>query len=946
MSGGGGTTTSNTSTQVPPDVLAEYNKVVARANQVADQPLNQYEGPIVAGQTPDELAAYNTINNMQGITAPYTQQASNLVGQSTQNINPNTVSASDIQNYQSPYTADVLKTAMAAQNNQDAQQQEQLKGNAISSGAWGGDRSGVAQGILGGQQAFANNATNAGIINQGYTQALQEANIQQQAKTAAQQASQALQANGATSINNIGTSALNNGLTGASAQLTAGQLQQQQAQAQLNAPYQQFLQSQAYPFQTTGWLGNIAEGIGSNEGGSSTTSSSQPSQGLFGLKRGGGIVPKNFDSGGATSAPAAAPVQTFSLNPNTQSYYEDPAGIYSSSSYVPITPSNLMIGTPFINLTSPSTPAAESASSSGSAGEGFSLAPTYKEFIERGGDNSGKPYTGGKVAGINAAGQADLDTIYGKKLRSGGIVPQHFDMGGGSNPDDIMSAIAQVESGNNPDAVSPKGAFSAYGIMPATAADPGYGVTPYKGSGDEQRFATDYHHAMLDHFGGDENMALMAYNGGPGRLDNVANGTSSVSDLPQETKDYPGKVMAANNNDYASGANDIPAPTQPVNAHDHPTNSEYMTEVPQKHEANPWLAVAAGVLGTLAGRSRNPLIDIGQGGLIGLNNYAQQVKDAQEQNYKEGTFHQNAQKLMDEADMQRNKFGEEKLRDADLSKYRQGELDIRRQAADQGKIATNLVTGKLYYTTGNKAGQLVDGASDDPNVVEYAANIGVPLKDYVGREDAKRSAAIISSATDTIGPSHDAIISLKRVQELLPLIDQGQMAKAERYGAQVLGESTPERAAYEELKKLEGNAALQNEVANGIKGRVLGFNMVKLGQDLFASPEMTKEAQMNILNKALFISETAKNANEVVQPFEGHSSGTLNQIKQKYWNDSVILGKAIPTEDYLSGKYKQPDYKSTSANASFQPRQIRLGNKVATVSTPQELEEAQREGWK
>ena len=271
-SGGGGTTQSNTSTTVPPQVLAEYQKVTDQANQVAAAPLQQYQGQIVANQTAPETSAYNTINNMQGITAPYTAQANNLIGQGTQNINPNRVTSSDIQGYESPYTKDVLNSTMAAENNQDAQQQAQLQGNAISSGAWGGDRSAVAQGILGGQQALANNTTNAGILNQGYSQALQEANTQQQTGISAQEASQQLQESGGLAENQLGTSALNNGLTGASAQLAAGQAQQQQAQAELNVPYQQFLQQQAYPFQTTGWLGNIAEGIGSNSGGSGTSS--------------------------------------------------------------------------------------------------------------------------------------------------------------------------------------------------------------------------------------------------------------------------------------------------------------------------------------------------------------------------------------------------------------------------------------------------------------------------------------------------------------------------------------------------------------------------------------------------------------------------------------------------------------------------------------------------
>src|SRR5690242_9010758 len=73
---------------------------------------------------------------------------------------------------------------------------------------------------------------------------------------------------------NIGSGAQAAGLAGAQAQLTAGQAQQQTEQAGLTALYNQFLQQQSYPFQTTQFLANIAEGTGALSG--STTSTNQP----------------------------------------------------------------------------------------------------------------------------------------------------------------------------------------------------------------------------------------------------------------------------------------------------------------------------------------------------------------------------------------------------------------------------------------------------------------------------------------------------------------------------------------------------------------------------------------------------------------------------------------------------------------------------------------------
>lgn len=277
--GSGGTSTTVSQSAPPADVTAQYDKLIAAANNAAGQPLQQYQGNTVAPTTAQQQSGYNTINGLQGIAQPYINSAQQMVQNSTQPIwsGVQQFSPSAVQQYMSPYTSNVLNTTMAAENNQDAQQQQGLVGNAISSGAWGGDRSAVAQGILGGQQAIANNATNAGIVNQGYTQGLSEFNTQQQNQLGANEATAYLGAQGANLEGQLGGEALNTGITGANANIAAGQLQQTQNQAELNVPYEQFLQQQAYPMQDLSWLSNISEGIGSSSGGTSSTTTPAPS---------------------------------------------------------------------------------------------------------------------------------------------------------------------------------------------------------------------------------------------------------------------------------------------------------------------------------------------------------------------------------------------------------------------------------------------------------------------------------------------------------------------------------------------------------------------------------------------------------------------------------------------------------------------------------------------
>jgi len=105
----------------------------------------------------------------------------------------------------------------------------------------------------------------------------------------------------------------------------------------------------------------------------------------------------------------------------------------------------------------------------------------------------------------------------------------------GVNPD-LFERIVEQESGFNPEAVSPVGARGLGQVMPNTASEPGYGVAPLENIDDPNenlRFAAEYYAAMLDKFGGDERLALAAYNAGPGAVSRAG----GVPDYP-ETQAY------------------------------------------------------------------------------------------------------------------------------------------------------------------------------------------------------------------------------------------------------------------------------------------------------------------------------------------------------------------------------------------------------------------------
>jgi hypothetical protein len=108
----------------------------------------------------------------------------------------------------------------------------------------------------------------------------------------------------------------------------------------------------------------------------------------------------------------------------------------------------------------------------------------------------------------------------------------------------LWPALIRQESGGNPFAVSPKGAFGRAQLMPDTARDPGFGVRPFDPTApnDNERMGRDYFQAMLDRYNNDPKRALVAYNWGPGNADKW-NGQDSS--LPRETRGYVKNILGS-----------------------------------------------------------------------------------------------------------------------------------------------------------------------------------------------------------------------------------------------------------------------------------------------------------------------------------------------------------------------------------------------------------------
>lgn len=104
----------------------------------------------------------------------------------------------------------------------------------------------------------------------------------------------------------------------------------------------------------------------------------------------------------------------------------------------------------------------------------------------------------------------------------------------------LMAGVVAQESKGDTRAVSPAGARGLTQLMPGTASD--LGVSDPHNADQSIPGGTKYLKQQLDKYGNEE-LALMAYNWGPGNVDNWIKNGKDQSKVPAETRDYVQRVQ-------------------------------------------------------------------------------------------------------------------------------------------------------------------------------------------------------------------------------------------------------------------------------------------------------------------------------------------------------------------------------------------------------------------
>ena len=121
---------------------------------------------------------------------------------------------------------------------------------------------------------------------------------------------------------------------------------------------------------------------------------------------------------------------------------------------------------------------------------------------------------GSSAAGTSASGETSRDKTQARVERFRSLIEQaaqrhHLDAA-------LLAAVVHVESGGNPQAVSPAGAQGLTQLIPATAQR--FGVQDPFDPAQSLDGAAKYLRGLMGQFGGDVSKALAAYNAGEGNV--------------------------------------------------------------------------------------------------------------------------------------------------------------------------------------------------------------------------------------------------------------------------------------------------------------------------------------------------------------------------------------------------------------------------------------------
>lgn len=302
--------------------------VLSKGQALLNTPAPQYTGQLTAGTSDLQNKAWQGLSNLT-LPSTMTTAGTNLldIGNKAAGTTYNPVgSAFDVnaaQQYMNPYLQLSLNPQLEEARRQSQITQLANAAKATQAGAFGGSR----QALMDTETQRALGANLANITGQGYNNAYDKAMAQFNAdqarkiqeaqfgtETGLKGLSQAATANQA--AGNVGANQAQYGLQNLTALATAGNTQQAQNQAGLNALYNQYLEQRNYPATLLANQANLIKGIG---GSTVSTYNAKPSflQSAVGTAANTAELIKNLKASGMTGDTINNVLKAAGINPST-----------------------------------------------------------------------------------------------------------------------------------------------------------------------------------------------------------------------------------------------------------------------------------------------------------------------------------------------------------------------------------------------------------------------------------------------------------------------------------------------------------------------------------------------------------------------------------------------------------------------------------------------------
>jgi len=221
------------------DVLQKYSTTaLQQAEDVANLGYQQYGGERVAGFSPTELAGRERAAELAqlGLGMPQVQTAADVAQRAAEFTYAD---PSRVQQYMNPFLEAALDPTLRAIREQQTQTMQGLGSQAQAAGAFGGSR----QGVLEAQTLGRFGQQMGDVIGTGYAQAFDRA-------TNLMGDEQSRQLAGASALSQAANQLRQVGYADADVLRTLGAEERGLMQSQLESDYNEYLRSQAFPYQS------------------------------------------------------------------------------------------------------------------------------------------------------------------------------------------------------------------------------------------------------------------------------------------------------------------------------------------------------------------------------------------------------------------------------------------------------------------------------------------------------------------------------------------------------------------------------------------------------------------------------------------------------------------------------------------------------------------------